>query len=128
MREDFLVSSEFVHFRVDTEPQVVRPPDVREHRAARGIRKPRQSGGPGAAGGGGQEEFHIRVRWSRESIDWAECIREIQFDYHDNLYNESLYARTVSPFSNGRIDLTIPADKVPCHEDFQFIVKVYPHY
>ena len=132
MREDFQVSSDVVAFRVDTAPRVVRPPDVREHRAARGNRKTRQSGVPGAAGGvgggEGQQEFHIRVSWSLESIDWAECLREIQFEYHDSLYNESLYARTVSPTSSGRIDLTIPADKVPCHEDFKFIVKVYPQY
>ena len=116
------MSSELFNFRVDTAPQVVRPPDVREHRAARGIRKTRQS-----AGGGGEEEFHIRVRWSTESIDWAQCIREIQFEYHDSLYNESLYSRSVSP-RQGRIDLTIPADKVPCHEDFQFLVKVCQSY
>ena len=120
MREDFRVSSELFNFRVDTAPQVVRPPDVREHRAARGIRKTRQSE---VAGAGGEEEFHIRVRWSTKSLDWAQCIREIQFEYHDSLYNESLYTRTVRP-SQGRIDLTIPAERVPCHEDFDFIVKV----
>ena len=124
MRDDFQVSSDFINFRVNTAPEVVSPPHVREHRAGRGIRKTRQSGGAGGAGWGEEEEeFQIRVRWSTASIAWAQCIREIQFSYHDNLYNESLYTRTVNP-SQGRIDLTLPAEKVPCHEDFDFIVKV----
>ena len=85
---------------------MLRPPSVREQRAGRGL-----------------AEVLVRVRWSLEDLAWEECLREMRFDYHDLLYNESLYSRTPAP-DNGWIDFTVPADRIPCHQDSQFVVKV----
>ena len=93
--------------------QILRPPTVREHRAGRGVTE----------AAGDQAEFLVRVRWSLESLAWPECLLRITFDYHDNLYNESLYSRAPTPVG-GWVDFTIPADQIPCHQDFQFLMKV----
>ena len=93
--------------------EVLRPPVVREHRAGRGQLEAARD----------QEEFLVRVSWGLGDLAWAECVREVEFEYHDTLYNESLYTHSVTP-TGLKIDFTVPADRVPCHQDFDFLVRV----
>jgi len=139
MREDFRMASDTISFRVDYTPKFKRPPIVKERRIR--VKKPPNRGRRRRVPGPLFEEvgksptpppppepeipYNIWVYWHLSYLDWPMCLNYFQFDYYDTVYNESAYMKTFKAPFEPRMEFDEVSTKIPCSDDFAFIVRVY---
>ena len=57
-------------------------------------------------------------------IDWPMCLDYFEFDYYDTVYNESTFKQTFQVPFHPRMEFEMLSTKVPCNEEYAFIVRV----
>jgi len=149
MRVDYRQGSSAVSFRVDYAPKFINPPVVIEKRVRQS--KP----GSGWNGRRKREEerekrnlyrpfkwkkpttttttttttteppYQLWVSWRQSDIDWPTCLDYFEFDYYDNVYNESIWKKTLKGPFDKKMEFEVINIQVPCDEDFTFITRVY---